>query len=101
MTKLTYITDDQIINDAAQMLIEEHLRWSGSNEGTPSKDHSMIRGKFVDAYLHAHFTTEEWLEMTENEQTFQEEMASSLFKQAANIADRKWEAAMTLLGIEL
>ena len=100
MTKLAYINDQQIINDTAQLLIKNHLAWSGSHEKMPSRDNDNVRDQMVYAYLSAHFTTEEWNEMSESEQKLQEEMAHALFKQAAQLADRKWEAAMTLLGIE-
>lgn len=100
MTKLTYTNDQQIINDAAQMLVESHLRWTDSGRTMPSEDRDCVRSQMLDAYLEAHFDIEEWLGMTDVERTFHKEIAASLFKQAARIADRKWQAAMTLLGIE-
>lgn len=100
MTKLTYTSNQQLINDAAQMLLENHLHWSGSNEGMPSKDLNNVRGQVIEAYLSGSFTKEEWLEKEETKQKFWIEMANGYFKDAAKLADRKWEAAMTLLGIE-
>ena len=100
MTKLTYTNDQQIINDAAQMLIENHLHWSGSNEGMPSKDLNNVQGQVIYAYLEVSVTDEEWNDMDKVDQMLLREQANAFFKQAAQLADRKWEAAMTLLGIE-
>lgn len=100
MTKLTYTNDQQIINDAAQMLIEAHLRWTNSGTEMPSKDLDYVRGSLSEAYLDAKFESGEWLTMSDAERDFQKAIAACLFKKAAQIADRKWQAAMTLLGIE-
>lgn len=100
MTELTYISDDQLIADAAQALLESHLRWSGSNEGMPSADRDYVQGAVIMAYRKATVSTEEWRGMSEEQQTFVNARANLLFVKAATLADRKWEAAMTLLGIE-
>ena len=97
---LAYENDQQIINDAAQMLLEAHLILSGSNEGMPSKDLANIHRQTARAFIEADFTEEEWEALSEEEQMFKNAKANLLFAKAAQLADRKWEAAMTLLGIE-
>ena len=104
--KLTYINEQQIVGDAAQMLLEAHLRWSGSVEGIPSKDLDGVRGRVMDAYFEAKFSIRdyenmgEWEALSNEEQASERAKAELLFVKAAHLADRKWEAAMTLLGIE-
>ena len=98
MTKLAYINDQQIITDAAQMLIEKHLNWSGSKEGKPSKDLDHVLGDMLIAHREARFTVEEWREMDELERSEARLEVFPLYEQALELADRKWEAAMTLLG---
>ena len=100
MKKLTYTNDQQIISDAAQMLLEAHLHWSSSEDGMPSKDLDGVRGMVMSAYLEANFTEEEWEAMSSEERATERVEPYHLFKQAAQLADRKWQAAMTLLGIE-
>lgn len=100
MTKITYINDQQFINDAADILIKEHLRWSGSNEGMPSRDCSLVSVLVHDAYLEGNYTIEEWDKMSMEEREPVGDKVALLFENAKLIADKKWEAAMTLLGIE-
>lgn len=101
MTKLTYTNDQQIINDAAQMLIESHLRWSGSTEGKPSRDCDSVYGMIYSALMDS---TDSWESLSEDEKETtrcsNRIRAKVLFAEAAQIADSKWQAAMTLLGIE-
>lgn len=100
MKKLTYTDDQQIINDAAQMLIESNLDWSGSLKNMPSKDLNGVSSMMMDAILEAKYTYEEWDALTKPERELEELEVHAMFKKAAQIADRKWEAAKTLLGIE-
>lgn len=100
MKKLTYINEDQIINDAAQTLIERHLNWSNSLDSKPSSDSGHVYGMMMDAILDAKYTYDEWCALTKSEQVHQECEVRTMFEKAAKIADRKWEAAMVLLGIE-
>lgn len=97
---LDYINDQQIIRDAAQMLIETHLQWSGSGKEVPSRDLDNIYGGIRLAYRKANATAEEWLAMSDADRDSVIAHASLLFEKAALMADRKWLAAMTLLGIE-
>ena len=99
MKKLTYMNDQQIVNDAAQMLIEAHLRWSGSAEEMPSRDLDNIGGAIWQAYLEANYTVEEWDALNKNEKTMVNEEASILCRNAKQLADQRWEAVITLLGI--
>lgn len=101
MTKLTYTNDQQIINDAAQMLITAHLRWSGSTENMPSKDLDSVHGSIYSALMESEAMWDEFSE-DEKETTRCSNIIRTkvLFAEAAQIADRKWQAAMTLLGIE-
>lgn len=100
MEKLTYTTEEQIINDAAQMLIKSHLKWSNSLAFMPSFRLSNVYSMMMDAILESKYTQEEWLALTESEQAQQEHEVREMAEKAAKIADRKWEAAMVLLGIE-
>lgn len=96
MTKLQYTNDQQIINDAAQLIIKGHLNMSRSDEEMPSRDFDNIAGLVIRAYLAANNTED----ASESEQQLLAAEAHHLAKQAKHLADRKWEAAMTLLGIE-
>lgn len=100
MEKLTYTTEEQIINDAAQMLIKSQLRWSNSLDSMPSSDSSHVYGMMMDAILESKYTPEEWHALTKSEQVHQECEVRDMFEKAAKLADRKWEAAMVLLGLE-
>lgn len=99
MTKLTYTNDQQIINDAAQMLIEAHLSWSGSNKNMPSKDLDNVHSLVMEAYLDANFTDAEWDALGVKGMLSEQKKATKLFDEAAQLADRKWQAAMTLLSL--
>lgn len=100
MTKITYTNDQQLINDAAQMLLEEHLKWSGSNEGMPSRDRSHVEVLVLDAYLEGNYAIEEWEKMSIEEWGCVVAKVDLLHEKAKQLADKKWEAAMTILGIE-
>ena len=100
MKKLTYTDDQQLINDAAQMLIEAHLRRTRSTMGSPREDIDNVRNRLLDARIDAVFTLAEWNEMGEAERLSFIDKCELLFEIAATLADRKWQAAMTLLGIE-
>lgn len=95
---MKYINDEQIINEAAQMLIEKHMDWSGSHMSMPSRDNGGVHGYIVNAYLEANYTAAEWADASDDERRFAEEQATVLYRQAKRLADKKWEAAMTLLG---
>ena len=98
--KLTYKNDQQLVNDAARLIIENHLHWSNSNESSPSKGQENVRGQVFEAYRKAQYSIEEWSAMSDARKELEAILAGDLFEQAAQLADRKWEAAMTLLGIE-
>lgn len=98
--KLTYENDQQIIADAAQMLIQAHLSWSGSERNMPSNDRNAIGNAIYTACMEAHMTFDEWIESSQESRDLIDARANLLFKKAKLLADRKWEAAMTLLGIE-
>lgn len=100
MEKLTYTTEEQIINDAAQMLIKSHLKWSNSLNFLPSFRLSNVYSMMMDAILESKYTPEEWRALTESEQAQQEREVREIAEKAAKLADSKWEAAMVLLGIE-
>lgn len=99
MKKLTYTEEQQIVRHGAQMLLEKHLAWSGSHESIPSRDLGGVRGHLVTAYLKERYTVEEWDEASDEERRVAEEQADFLYTMAAQLADRKWEAAITLLSI--
>lgn len=67
MEKLTYTTEEQIINDAAQMLIKSHLKWSNSLNFMPSSRLSNVYSMMMDAILESKYTPEEWRALTESE----------------------------------
>lgn len=99
--KLVYINDQQLLEDAVRALIESHLSWTGSNESFPSRDLGNVGPAMARAWVKAHYAAEEWRDLSEDRQRWVEETEIlPLYKQAAKLADRKWEAAMTLLGIE-
>lgn len=100
MKNLTYVNDQQLIEDAAHLLIETHLSWTGSGEGLPSDDRARIDCEMIKAFRKARFTSEEWKNMDEVERGEFRLGILPLYEQAAALADRKWLAAMTLLGIE-
>ena len=100
MTELTYTNDEQIINDAAALMIKNHLSWSGSDKGIPSTDLGHVANMITDAYLAANYTIHEWMNASEEEQYIAEDNASVLYRKAMQLADKKWEAAMLLLGME-
>lgn len=95
---MKYINDQQIINDAAQMLLEKHMDWSGSHESMPSRDLGNVRGFLVEAYLEARFTPKEWNEASDELRAGVDAHLNGLYGKAKEIADAKWSAAMTLLG---
>ena len=97
---ITYTDNQQIIEDAAQMLIENHLQWSGSQKGKPSRDIDNVQGQVFTAYAESKLTYDEWDELDEHDQQLFRDHADLLFEKAAHLADRKWEAFMTLLGFE-
>ena len=99
MKKLTYINDQQIVDDAAQMLLKSHLQWSGSAEKMPSRDLDNIGGAIWQAYIEANYTVEEWDALSNEEKMMENEEASLLCKKAKQLADQRWEAVITLLGI--
>ena len=96
---MKYINDEQIINDAAQMLIQKHLAWSGSDTECPSRDLDNVRGLVFQAYLKANFTPEEWNEKSEESKNLANAKVSVIYREARQLADRKWQAAMLLLGM--
>ena len=95
--RLTCTDDQQIIADAAQKLIEAHLRWGNSNESEPSKGQENVRGEIYSAIIKRTGEADGWAGLDTG---LAWQMAERLFEQAAQLADRKWAAAMTLLGIE-
>ena len=99
MQKLTYTNDDQFVADAAQMLISEHLSWSGSHEHMPSKDLGYVRGKMIDAYLDANYTVWDWDDLSAEERIAARITAEALYNRAVMVADAKWREALRVLGI--
>ncbi len=95
---MKYINDQQIINDAAQMLLEKHMDWSGSHESMPSRDLGNVRGFMVEAYLDANFTPESWNNASSEMKASVDEHLHGLCNAAKWKADEKWQAAMALLG---
>lgn len=100
MTKLTYANDKQIIDDAAALLVKEHLSWSDSDREMPSRDLGNVRGELVGAYMDAELGDKAQDEVTEDEIRFAKERANTLFRSACRAADEKWTAAKILLGID-
>ena len=100
MEKLTYKNDEQLINDAVRMLIKKHLAWGGSDESMPSRDLDNVRGSFFYARVMADFTVDEWdTALSDEEREEYENKVDRQFDKAAAEADRKWEAAKTLLDL--
>lgn len=101
MTELTYTNDQQIINDAAQMLITAHfVRISGA-EHTMSRYLESIHDSIYSALMESEAMWDDFSDdEKETTRCSNRIRAKVLFAEAARIADRKWQAAMTLLGIE-
>nr|DAF33255.1 MAG TPA: hypothetical protein [Caudoviricetes sp.] len=99
MEKLTYKNEEQLINDAVRMLIKNHLAWSGSQEGRPGIDLGNVRGSFFEARATADFTEDKWNAFTDEARDEYTNKVNSQFDKAAAEADRKWEAAKTLLDL--
>lgn len=102
MTKLTYTNDQQIINDVAQFILEEHLDWSGTLRRNPSEVHGIALNRIFDAYAESIIDPDEFDELDrdtrkEMRKSF-ESKSRELYAQAQAIADKKWEAAKVLLG---
>lgn len=95
--KLTYTNNDNFIEDAATLLIEKFLNLSNSTEGNPSD--CSVRGEVFDAVIRVKYTTEEWNELDKPYQRFEELNVDAMANHAARIADEKWEAVKTLLGL--
>lgn len=102
MTELTYTNDQQIINDAAQMILAEHLDWSGTLRRKPSEIHSIVRRRIFDAYAESVIDNNEFWgledEARKEMRNAFDEKADELYAEAQEIADKKWEAAKVLLG---
>lgn len=103
MSRLNYTNDQQIIEDAARLLIEAHLYWRGSGNGMPSKDNNFVQGNIYCALMDHFVDRAIWDELTEDERestrSYYGEMAEQLFNVAADEADRKWFEALLVLGL--
>ena len=99
MEKLIYKNDEQLINDAVKMLIENHLAWSGSDKEMPSRDLGNVKENFMNAYWDDKFTADEWRAMTQDEHKEYFKLWASQFDKAAAEADRKWEAVKVMLDL--
>lgn len=99
---LRFETEKQFIEDMASALIKNHLGWSGSDEGMPSKsDDGQVSGPAWAAYSRSCFDGRAVKDVTEDEAKFVYETEfTPMVKEAGRVADKKWLAAMTLLGIE-
>lgn len=96
MKKVSY---EQLINDPVKALIKDHLAWSGSDKGMPSRDISNVRGDFISACLEVRYTVDEWNSMSEDEQDGWFAYWDSKFDDAAAEADRKWGAVRVMLDL--
>ncbi len=96
MKKVNY---EQLINDAVKALIKDHLAWSGSDKGMPSRDMGNIRGLFIDACREERFTVDEWNSLLEEEQEGFFGYWNRKFDGVAAEADRKWEAVKVMLDL--
>ena len=99
MKNLKFDSPKQLINDAVKMLIENHLAWSGSDKEMPSRDLGNVRGEFIDAWLDGCYTVDKWDLLSEDEHMARFAYWNDRFNEAAAEADRKWEAAKTLLDL--
>lgn len=100
MEELKYINDDQIVEDAAKIALERHLQYSNSLDDKPSETPSInVRAGIILAYTRATYTQEERCELTDARKNEIAAWSVSLADKALKLADKKWEAARTLLGI--
>ena len=96
MKKVNY---EQLINNAVKGLVRNHLAWSGSDKGMPSRDEGNVHGRFIDACLEGCYTVDEWDSMSEDEQEKCFACWNFKFEGAAAEADRKWEAVKVMLDL--
>lgn len=99
MQKLTYKNEDQLHNDAVKMLLESHLSWSGSDKNMPSNDLNNVRGQYIEAYIDAAFSYDDWDAMTDEEREEHTAAINVRFDVAAAEADLKWTAVMAMLDL--
>lgn len=90
---------EKLINNPVKALIENHLKWSGSDKTMPSRDMNGLRGFFTTACIEERYTEDEWELMNKNEQDEIFAYWNSKFDDAAAEADRKWEAVKVILDL--
>lgn len=87
------------ITNPAKVLIEDHLAWSGSDKGMPSRDMGNVRGAFISACREVSYTVDEWSLLSKDEQDERFAYWSGKFDDAVAEADRKWEAVKVMLDL--
>lgn len=93
--EIKYENDAQIVEDAATKFLETHLQWSNSLDSKPSENKN-VKTDILMALVDA---AGRWENVTEEDKEQMTAKAEELFAEASKIADGKWEAMMTLLGI--
>lgn len=97
---MEYINDEQIINDAAKYALERHLQYSNSLDDKPSENWvGEVESQVLSAYVKATVTWKKYDELSEEKKAEIQEWAVHIALEATDIADRKLEAAVTLLGL--
>lgn len=90
-----YSNNDQFINDACKIILQEWLQWSDSLEHKPSTYVKKLREFFIDAYISANidlyysFLTEAEVTDYERHQIYVNDFIEPLLKQASKQADAK------------
>lgn len=98
---MNYESDLQIVQDAARMLIENHLGYSNSLIGAPSDNIAgVVGGELWESYVTREVGSPKgWDALDEGSRALHKEIIESLFEEACVTADARWRAAMTLLGL--
>lgn len=97
---MEYINDEQIVNDAAKYALERHIQYSNSLDDKPSDNWlPSVECEVLSAYIKATITWKKYEELSEEKKAEIQEWAVHIALEATDIADMKWEAAKTLLGL--
>lgn len=88
-------TADQI----SSMIITTHLQYSNSLDDAPSSNADIVSTVYLNRCREDDFTIEEWDALTMDEKNEYAAKRFDEFYEAVPLADMKWQAARTLLGV--
>ena len=88
MTELTYINDEQFVNDAVKLILEKHLNSANSIRRLMGDSASEVEEVIINAYVDAH-----------EGDKYAHHDGYELFRDARSIARVKFGAVKDLLGL--